>query len=220
MNYCYQIISDFFNAYSLSHATALLFGSLQAANKGKIWKGRTSADLLYFFKKLEELLLASFDLVNDSSRREGAMIENNAEGWFLTDYKNYCGWHVDSTPWDFFPRNLTQKEFLDPWKALKKITRYGSVDEWKEYLYEILYHAMARYSINEEEINLLEVRLLLHKLLEASHLIEIRAIHEDEDGSRPKWKDRAKILAKRQQAGTSPGNDKSQPVNDQHKTTS
>ncbi len=186
----YKIISDFFSTYSLPSAIEALSSSLKAANKEKIWKGRCPANLIYFYERLEGLLSAAYNLLDDFERREEAKLADiNENIWLLTEYKIYCGWHTGDTPWYFFPRHLTQKEFIDPWKALKKITRYQTLEQWKLGFKDILQDALCTHSANEDT-GILETWLLLHKLLEATHLIEVRVIIEDERGPRPKWKDK------------------------------
>jgi len=88
------------------------------------------------------------------------------------------GRHRDSTPWDFFPRHLSHQEFLIPYKALKKVVHYKSREEWKDILKTILQHALSPNSIYEfdDGIDLLKIWLLLHKLIEASHLVCVRAL--------------------------------------------
>ncbi|MEI9911758.1 MAG: hypothetical protein WDO71_20180 [Bacteroidota bacterium] len=130
------------------------------------------------------------NLLEDESKREEAKFAKDDKHWWLTKYETYCGWHKGDTPWQFFPRHLSQKEFLDPWKALQKIRRYKNVEEWKEQLRDLLHEALSDSVLDNgmsgEEA--LDTWLLLHKLLEATHLIEVRAIKEDKDGPRPKWK--------------------------------
>jgi hypothetical protein len=188
----YQIISDFYGTWSLSQALSMLHSGLLSAQTKKSWKEGSPASLLYFFERLEELLLASVNLLENEDKREEAKLPKEGSYWRLTGYEIFCGWHGASTPWDFFPRHLTKKEFLDPWKALQKIKRYKDIDEWKEQLKDLLHDALSESILDNgmsgEEV--LNTWLLLHKLLEATHLIEVRAIKEDEDGPRPKWKNK------------------------------
>jgi hypothetical protein len=186
----YQTISDFYGTWSLSQALSMLNSGLVSAQKAKSWKEGSPASLLYFFERLEELLIASINLLEDENKREDAKLPKEDRYWRLTEYEIYCGWHGASTPWDFFPRHLTKKEFLDPWKALQKIKRYKDIGKWKEQLKDLLHDALSE-SILDNDMSgeeVLDTWLLLHKLLEASHLIEVRAIKEDKDGPRPKWK--------------------------------
>jgi hypothetical protein len=186
----YQTITDFYGTWALPQATEVLSSSLRKAQQSKMWKQHSPASLLHFFERLEGLLIASLELLEDDDKRDEAILHKEDCYWRLTAYEIYCGWHGASTPWDFFPRHLTKKEFIDPWKALQKIKRYKGIEKWKEQLRDLLHEALSESVLDNgmsgEEV--LDTWLLLHKLLEATHLIEVRAIKEDKDGPRPKWK--------------------------------
>ncbi len=186
-------IADFFSAYALPQATQVLSSGLKAANSNKIWKHASPADLICFCQQLEQLLQAVFTLVEEGNRVEEARLSTPIDdNTLLNNYQAWCGWHRNSTPWDFFPRHLSKKEFIDPWKALEKITRSQSCTQWKNQLSNILQYALSKadYTELDNQPSLLQTYLLLHKLLEATHLIEVRAIKEDTSGPRPKWKNR------------------------------
>ncbi|MFC0771393.1 hypothetical protein [Terrimonas alba] len=99
------------------------------------------------------------------------------------------GWHRASTPWDYFPRHLSTTEFKDPYKPLRKFTRYRPLNKWREILKELCHHALSPTSIHEfdDGTSMIRTWLHLHKLLEATHLIEVRTIG-DEEQPRKKWK--------------------------------
>lgn len=188
----HQTITDFYSTWSLPHAANLLGSAIKAAQSEKSWKKGPPARLLFFFERLEELLTAVYALQENDEIREQAKLTRDKKHWWLTTYPQYCGWPKDYTPWDFFPRHLTQKEFLDPWKALLKIRQWQTLAEWKLLLKELLHDALANCTIHDfmNGEQALNAWLLLHKLIEATHLIEVRAIKEDEAGPRPKWKKR------------------------------
>lgn len=185
----YKTITDFYSTWSLPQATLLLSTAIKAAQDEKISNRRSPSALLYFFERLEELLTAAFTLLGQKEKRQEAKLPKNENHWQLTGYKTYCGWAINNTPWHYLPRHLTQKEFLDPWKALQKIKRWQSLADWQAQLKDILHDALSPATIHDfmNGRQALSSWLLLHKLLEATHLIEVRAIHEDEDGPRPKW---------------------------------
>lgn len=189
----YNVIAAYFSAWSLHQAAAKLKQAISAAGSAKIYKTRSPADLLFFIDKTTELINAVSQLMEDKSKLDIAILssEQAALTWSLKEYSHYCGWHQDDTPWHFFPRHLTQKEFIDPYGALKKILRYLSRQEWETTLKDLLHHALSPVSVYEfdDTISLVDISLMLHKLLEATHLIEVRAIRDDEHGHRPKWKD-------------------------------
>lgn len=194
----YPVIDAFFDCYGLLHARAILSRMIKTADAEKIWKGRSPADLLYFVERLEELIEAVFSLTESYDHKtETILNESDNDTWLLNQYETYCGWHIHSSPWDFFPRHLSKKEFLDPYRALEKFTRYQSLNKWKAVLKEILSHALSPNSISEfdDGTSILGTWLQLHKLLEATHLIHVRSEDETKRRQRYKWKDRERLIA-------------------------
>lgn len=172
-----QVIDDFFSAFSLHHALQLLDKLLFTACSGSTWKGRFPADAVYYSERLSGLSEAVF-AISEEPPVPGTQIriEGGAELWLLTRYDTYCGRHKNSTPWHFFPRSLTQKEFCNPYKAMNSFTRCCTKERWNDILKEILHCALSPHNMEErdEEPGLLVIRLQLHKLIEAAHLIAVR----------------------------------------------
>jgi hypothetical protein len=79
-------------------------------------------------------------------------------------------------PWDFFPRHLSKKEFLDPYKALEKFASFRNIDQWKQVIRDLAIHALSEIPLNEfdDSNSILRTYIHLNKLIEATHLIEIR----------------------------------------------
>jgi len=209
----YQVIDAFFDCYDLSYAVSILGRAIKTADKEKTWKGQPPSHLLLFIEKLGELMEAAFSIVERYDHNSKASLDKDdtEEIWSLAQYETYCGWHIRSTPWDFFPRHLSKKEFLDPYRALEKFTRYRSLFAWKEIVKDILFHALSPNSISEfdDGTSILGTWLHLHKFLEATHLIQVRTIDEQKQRRRFEWKDRDSLLAgegqvKGQNSGSKP----------------
>ncbi len=186
----FKAIDDFFDAYSLAHARYMLAELIQSADAERVWKGKCPANAVYFTQKLQELVAAVFAIMDEGQYPDEIVLDKNSSDqlWMLKNYAVYCGWHRASTPWDFFPRHLTQKEFLNPFRALKKFTRYRSLPAWSDALKELAHHSLSPESIREFEdgTRLLGTWLHLHKLLDAAHLLEVR--RKTEEGKTPrKW---------------------------------
>lgn len=186
----YQTIDTFFDTFDLPSSTKLLQKLIITADAEKTWKG-VPADALCFTSRLEDLITAVFELVQQYNYQDEVIIqdEQREETWMLTVYETYCGWHTGKTPWDFFPRHLSKKEFLNPNRVLDKFTGYKTLSEWKYLLNDLLSHALSHERITEFDTgnNLLVSAQLLHKLLEATHLIEVRQ-STPQPKPRSKWK--------------------------------
>lgn len=190
----YKAIDEFFDAFSLPHALQMLARLIKTAGSGKLWKGACPANSIYFSERLHLLTEAVFSLHEEYDYRKEIVLDKGADVWMLNQYEIYCGWHYVSTPWDFFPRHLSKKEFTDPYKATKKFTNHHSLRKWKKIIEELCYHSLSPHSFTEldEETNIIDIWLHLHKLVEATHLISVR-MTDDERKPRKKWKDREKL---------------------------
>lgn len=186
----YQVIHAFFDCYGLSQAVGILNRIIKTADKENSWKGRSPSDVLFYMDNLTELAEAAFSIVETYDHKNEVILDHNKieNIWSLAQYHTWCGWHTHATPWDFFPRHLSKKEFLDPYRALEKFTAYRSLHAWKETLKDILFHALSPTSIAEfdDGTSILGTWLHLHKLLEASHLIEVRNPDNKKQSSIPK----------------------------------
>ena len=193
MNSPYQTIHSFFDCYGLVHARSMLRQIIKTADSGKILKGDMPCDILYFTEKITKLTEAVFTIINTIDHRPEIILNKdiNSNSWLLTVYDDYCGWHIGDTPWDFFPRHLSKKEFLDPYRALEKFTRYRNLHQWKEVIKDLQYHALSDIPIDEfnDDKGILRTYIHLNKLIEATHLIEVR-IQPDQSKPYRKWKDR------------------------------
>lgn len=173
-----QIISTFFDTYGFYHARSLLGRIIKAAASQKVYKGNCPANVLHYMQKLQQLIEAAFTIIKQNDVRQGVRIKiiDTNKLWSLTNYETYCGYHIHSTPWHFFPRHLSQKEFLDPCMVLQKFTNKRPLKQWKQILKQITEQALSPQAINEmnETINILSIWLHLHKLIEAAHLIHVR----------------------------------------------
>jgi len=174
----YQTIHSFFDAYGLVHARLILQELIKKADSEKSWNRSACCDVLFYTEKIIELIEAVFHIVNTYDQHEDVTLDKEAgeEIWLLKDYGSWCGSHRNDTPWDFFPRHLSKKEFLDPYKALEKFTSFRNIDQWKQTIKDLAYHALSEVPLNEFDDSKSTLRTYIHlnKLIEATHLIEIR----------------------------------------------
>lgn len=182
-------IASFYDCWGLPDAIHILANSLKAAQANRLWKGRTPSNLIYFYDRLGLLLRSAIDLLREEEVCRNAKLTGTHSQQWLTAYESYCSPSNNYTAWHFLPRHLTQKEFVNPCKVFQKIKNHRSVEKWKERLKDLMMHALSHNNmqgfISGGEV--LNSWLLLHKLLEATHLVYVRAIPEDEDGPLRKW---------------------------------
>src|SRR5512143_3744607 len=111
MHQPYQTIRRFFDCYGFSHAGSILTRMIKTADSGKTWNDRYPSDLLYFKEQLEELIDAVYLIVHRFECRPEVILDKdtNENIWDMKDYASWCGSHLNSSPWDFFPRHLSKK---------------------------------------------------------------------------------------------------------------
>lgn len=181
--FSYQSVSSFFAIYGMPQSLILLDKLLHYAVTGETWPGKFPANAVSFADSLSQLANCAFEIVSEPAGCTDASLHIKTAGplWQLTQYETYCGRHPASTPWHFFPRSLTQKEFCNPCKALRKFTRSFSQENWGYVLKDILLAALSPQRIQDlnDEYNILLIRQHLHKLIEACHLISIRIPGEE-----------------------------------------
>ena len=172
----YKHVREFFESFTLPYARDYLSSALKAAESKQIWDKAAPADLLYFFESMDAQLSAIYSIVKEGSKIKKVILPKSPDTCDLTRYHLYCGRYDQLKSWDYFPRNLSAKEYRDPYKALQNFTSWAPKKEWKEYLKYVLDYALGKSSLSELGIHLEMVSIAehLHKMLQASHLIYVR----------------------------------------------
>lgn len=186
----YIHIAEFFDTYALADALAYTKRVLRVAGNAGYWKSNPS-NPLFFLEKMETLVMAVLTIHRSGEHRPAAVVAlAEDESPSVTAYEQYCGWHHKRSPWWFFPRHLSPKQYADPYRVFALAARWGSRKAWKGVLRTLEYHALSTSPLSEfdEGYDTLELYLLLCKLVEAAHLIEVGAINEIGGEPRNKWK--------------------------------
>lgn len=166
----YQVIAELFTFADITFYRKMIKGVLSFTNRGKIYRKDSPGDLLFEFKMLESAINAAY--VISKEKKESPII---VEDYSLLNKNLYCGQHVGSSEWDFFPRTLSVKEYKNPYLAFRNFFKYQKLDKWKEDLQEVLNYSLSKYT-DGLELELLAIYFHLTKLIEAAHLIDVREI--------------------------------------------
>lgn len=174
----YKIIEEFFSANDLDHYRKYISSMLKAAYSDNYWKKSDPGSLLFFQEHMEKLIRAARQLVNSDGKPDliykQAILEEPDMSTGM-DPSTYFGWHKDSSMWEFFPRNLTKKEFINPYLAIKRFFKFKDLKTWMKDFKELITYTLSPYG-NESAIDFdyLGINRHLQKLVEACHLIEVR----------------------------------------------
>ncbi|MGH2643333.1 MAG: hypothetical protein ACRDE2_05250 [Chitinophagaceae bacterium] len=175
------VISEFFWAYDLSEHRWYIDTWMDSVNHNDYWKGNVPSDLLLYYESLKELINASYILIKEEKKRKTALDILDEKG--LDAEKNllhpalYFGQQPYGTIWDFFPRSLNKKEYIDPYLAVRQFFKFEPLEKWHDRLHDLLIDGLTGYENREypiEGIDLSFIRKNLHKLIEATHLIDVR----------------------------------------------
>ena len=169
----YQTIAEFFTAADLAYYRRTIKRAINVASSDKVWNKTSPGDLLWFFERLESAINAAY-LINKEKKKSPLSIGKDD----LFNPNLFCSWHADLTAWDFFPRSLSLKEYIDPYLVFKRFFKYLSLAEWKRELHDIVEYALVETSFSEAciDFDTLPIYFHLTKLVEAAHLIDVREI--------------------------------------------
>lgn len=170
----YQVIAEFFSAADVVSHKKTIKAAISAAGSDRICNKQNPGDLLYDFKLLESVINAAY-LIDKEKKKSPLRIDNDN----VFNPNLFCGWHNGLTQWDYLPRMLSFKEYINPYLVFKRVFKFMPLIEWKRELNDILEYALARNSFWDAGIdfNTLPIFTHLTKLVEAVHLIDVREIN-------------------------------------------
>lgn len=169
----YQVIAEFFSQADVASHRKVIRNTIKAACSDYVSNKKNPGDVLFDFKILESVINAAF-LLNKEKRKSPLSINKDN----LFDPNLYCSWHAGLSEWDFFPRMLSLKEYINPYLVFKRFFKYLTLAEWKRELQDLVDYALARTSLWEAGLDFDTLPIFLHltKLVEAAHLIDVREI--------------------------------------------
>jgi len=175
IQYAYRSIRTFFYHFKVSDAVSYLEIILRAATSFKLWTKEEPAQLLLYMEMLQELIAAALEIYYGHSIRKDAIIkQDNETGILLQQY--FVNNASDCNRWNCFPRSLTLQQYYNPYKAIKKLAKYMSVQEWEAFIKDCTEYALLKATITDVRTayDILLIRLRLLQLIEACHLLHVR----------------------------------------------
>jgi hypothetical protein len=173
----YRVIEDFFSFASLKRHRKYISSMLKASYSEDYWRKSDPGSLLFFQERIEELMKATYLLTvkkNKTLQKKEARLKNEVLERAI-DPAVYVGWPEGNAMWEFFPRSLSKKEFINPYIAFEKFFDFKNLNEWLAQFKELINYALSPYGKESAlDIDYLQTNNLLQKLIEASHLIHVR----------------------------------------------
>ena len=183
VRYAYARIHDFFDHYGLDGASEDIESILRSTMNNKVWKMNEPYLLVYFMEKLEALSSAAYTIHHQHGIISDAILEEPENKQpDLSQHHHFVDTLRHSNAWNNFPRNLTAKQYHNPYKAITKYCGHQTELEWKTLFKEITEYALSRDSITASSppYNMLTIRLRLLQLIEACHLLNLRINNKKE----------------------------------------
>lgn len=166
-----KLMSEFFTMGDVAEFREDIYHIVRTACSGKYWKKGSPNDLIFLFRNLEFVINAAH-IINGQARKSALHIEDkdifNPDLFRRND--------TISNNWDYFPRMLSYKEFVNPYTTFKIFFKYQDHAHWKKTLRNVLEYALSRGRIFDEweDFDCLAIYRHLVKLIEAAYLICVR----------------------------------------------
>ena len=177
IQYAYISIHEFFSGFGLCGAIDYMESILHDAAIEKVWSKAAPYESIYFIDHMQQLCSAAFVIFNNRAQKNPAMVRpSGTDDTEMPEMKFPGHKYSIAHLWNNFPRNLTLRQYYNPYKAIKKFCSYLKESQWKKVLEECVEYALGSYSIQEAlpSYDILIIRLRLLQLIEACHLIDVR----------------------------------------------
>ncbi|WP_018627342.1 hypothetical protein [Niabella aurantiaca] len=166
----YQVFAECFMFADIGAFRKTIRQVLLSAAEDKVYKKEQPASALDLFKAITSVILAAQVLCRQK-KTSGLKIEQQQ----FTDKRLYARPGACCAEWEYLPKNLSAKEYGDPYKVFHRFFKYQDVAQWRQSINQALGYALAG---NAEgcSIHLLKLYVHLTKLMEAAHLIDVREV--------------------------------------------
>lgn len=173
----YRNIHDFFDWYDFASAIKETERIIMAAARTKFWFRDYPYRSIGFMNKLQELVAAAFLIKQDYFSRPACVLYTTSGIPDLALTQNFVDHYSSSTTWNNVPRHLTAIQYADPYIVIEKFICYATEPEWKQTCNYLAEYALCNESVDAQYscFELLTIRLHLLRLIEACHLLEVRA---------------------------------------------
>ncbi|HEU5053486.1 MAG TPA: hypothetical protein VFT78_10245 [Hanamia sp.] len=165
-----QVLAAVYVHAELYYYLKMIRKVLQYADAEKLFKKSSPCDVILYMKIICSLIRVSHSL-QEIKASPISVSENDA--FNKTYYRSHL---VSSSDWKDFPRYLSIEEYCNPYRALRKVFSYQNMDRWLYLWTEAVENALSEHS-GGEEFERIRVFLLLNKLVEATHLINVREVN-------------------------------------------
>ena len=176
----FMIITAFYLDYDLPEAKTYIYSWMNFAHKAKSWNNESPDNILCFYENILKLIESVWLIqqLDNSGRQAKLSLSKDLEETQLMNVDFYCKPFHKKYPWLYFPRSLSQKEYINPYKVFPKFFRFHTLSEWKQQLHKALHRSLTATEVmdTKEMLDVLNIKKHLDKLTDACHLIDVREL--------------------------------------------
>lgn len=163
-----KVFSEIFSYMDIEALRRVITKITDYALADKTYSRRAPGDVLVDMKVVRSALLAAHALRDAASKdMEEATKQDPLYPW------QYCSGMGKLNHWGDFPRNVSFKEYCNPYNIFKKLFSKRPLSEWINEWEQLVEAALSPCNLDGER-SVLRTRTGLLKLLEAAHLVWIR----------------------------------------------
>lgn len=178
----YFVIANFYYLIELPRIRKFIDSLMAALYKEQKWINKSPADFLIFYDQVIELIEAAY-IIREMNYKgsQGILTAEKSTEEQLMNPDHYCLPLLKNIQWDYFPRSLTRKEFINPYRAINKFFKNCNFNDWKKKIYNILHIALSPDKLDSigEIVDVHNIQKCLNKLTEACYLIYVRELSEN-----------------------------------------
>lgn len=162
-----KVVSEIFSYMDIEEWRRVIKKITIYALSGKTYRRRAPGDVLVDMKVVRSALIVAHALQDITGRDFEATKQDLLYPW------QYCTGMGTLNHWGDFPRNVSFKEYCDPYRVFKKLFKKRPLSEWITDWEKLVEVALSPYAL-DGELPVLHTHTGLLKLLEAAHLVWIR----------------------------------------------
>ncbi len=156
---------------------------LLSAASNKVHKKTEPANVLCMFRAISSVMLAAHQLY-----RQGKTSALQIAPGQLAQKQLYARPDGSWAAWEYLPKNLSTKDYQDPYRVFRRFFKHQSIAGWRLSLQQVLDYALAGYT-GHKDLNLLKLYFHLTRLMEAAHLIDVREVPCVDGQLKPRWEE-------------------------------
>lgn len=173
----YTVINEFLTGRDLHINHWYISHWMFSVNSERGWYKEVPCMLLAFYEEILALIEAVWLIQKEDNSDKDADLSSKE-----VDISEFMDIEMKKKPSDehfafeYFPRFLTRKEYLNPYKVLTKFFKVYTLEQWKQELHSALHVALSECNLEDSgySIDVLKIKTCLDKLVDACRIISIR----------------------------------------------